>query len=153
MKPYYRQATIKDAFQVVNNIRKEDKAEIEGLGHSVTAIPFSVLISKPSTAFFNQHNEICGVAGIVPEPNNLGQIWMICTPAITHNPHTFVREAKRWLSVQQGYSMLYNIADSRNHLHQKLLKLLGFKSLQEVKLPNGLIYKEIVKLCVSQQLQ
>ena len=148
MKPYYRQATIKDAFQVVNNIRKEDRAEIEGLGHSITAVPFSVLISKPSVAFFNHKNEICGVAGIVPESDRIGQVWMICTPSITHNPHTFVREARRWLSEQHGFSMLYNVADSRNHLHQKLLKLLGFKSLQEVVLPNGLVYKEIVKLCV-----
>ena len=129
MKPYYRQATIKDAFHVVNNIRVEDKAEIEGLGHTIAAIPFSILISKPSVAFFNKNNDICGVAGIVPESDRIGQVWMICTPAITHNPHTFIREAKRWLSEQHGFSMLYNLADSRNLLHQKMLKLLGFKSI------------------------
>lgn len=153
MKPYYRKATVRDGDLVAKNIRVEDLREVEGLGLNRSSIPFSVLISDPAVAFFNKEHEICGVAGITPDHKSLdaGLIWMICTPALQKNPHTFVKEARRWLSEQRGYSLLWNIADSRNTLHLKLLKLLGFKAIREVPVgPNNLPYIEIVKLCVCQ---
>ena len=61
------------------------------------------------------------MAGVTP--HNL--IWMLCTDASTEYPHTFVREAKRWVnSLLNPY--LFNQADMRNESHIKLLKLLGF---------------------------
>ena len=48
---------------------------------------------------------------------------MLCTPLITSKPHTFVRQAKKWLkSVEPEYKLLWNLADARNHVHHKLLK-------------------------------
>lgn len=153
MKPFYREATIADAISVAKNIRVEDKKEMEGLGQVPNSLIFSVLISNPSVAFFNKHHKICGVAGIIKDPlvPTIGQIWMICTPELEHNPVTFVKQAKRWLREQTDFHMLSNIADSRNHYHHKLLKLLGFKALREVQVgPDNLTYLEIVKLCVQQ---
>lgn len=153
MKPYYRKATITDALRVAANIREEDRQEIEGLGHSPLALVWCVETSAHATAFFNKDNELVGVAGIGPDDRpGVGQVWMICTPHITKNPHTFVREAKRWLKrVGEDYDLLWNRVDARNKYHHKLLKLLGFKSLNyTIMAPYNLPYIEIVK-CVSQQ--
>ena len=147
----YRDATVKDAFKVVNNLRDEDRAEMEGIGHSCLTLPFGVLVSEHAVYFFSKEGKPAGLAGIFREENNVGQIWMLCTPVIHDAPITFVREAKKWLEHIQGeYTLLWNIADARNQVHHKLLKHLGFKALRKVAVgPNHLPYYEIIKLCAQ----
>ena len=141
----YRPATIRDAVLVANNLRAEDKAEVEGLGHNLLHLPYGVLASDHSTVFFDRSGEPAGIAGISGD----GQIWMLCTPVIHNEPITFVRQAKLWLTgVEHNYRLLWNLADARNHVHHKLLKHLGFKALRAVPVgPEQLPYYEIVKLC------
>jgi hypothetical protein len=152
MSPYSRPATFKDGFTLISNLRKEDREEVEGIGSSPLHIPFGVLHSEQSVSFFNEEGDLAGIAGVVRLDDSVGQIWMLCTPAIQLNPHTFVRRARKWLSgVEKEYRLLWNLADSRNHMHHKLLKLLGFKALRLVPVgPQNLHYLEIVKLCANQ---
>ena len=150
----YRKATTKDALAVIANIREEDKREIEGLGHVPLALVWCVENSTHATAFFNRDGEIAGVAGIGPdEREGVGQVWMICTPAVQKVPVTFVREARKWLDrVGKDYKLLWNYMDSRNKLHHRLVKMLGFRSLNYVLPPPyyQVPYIEIVKLCAWQ---
>ena len=148
---HIRTATKQDAVKVANNLRREDLQELEGLGHNRLAVLFSVLLSDVAVSFFNTDGEIAGVAGIVKESDEVGIIWMLCTPAVELNPHTFVRHAKRWLKEEQrNYRLLWNLADARNLYHHKLLRMLGFKALRAVPSgPQGLPYLEIVKLCAQ----
>ena len=148
---YYRTASFKDGLLVVNNIRKEDKEEVEGLGFPILHVPYSIVVSEHATAFFNKEGDIAGIAGVFRLENNIGQIWMLCTPVIHDAPLTFVRQAKKWLSdIQADYHLLWNLADARNHIHRKLLNHLGFKAIQTRLVgPYNLPYLEIVKLCVS----
>ena len=150
MSNYRRPATYKDGIHILNLLRPEDKAEVEGMGHEPLHVPFGVLISEHAT-YFHVGDVPVGIAGIVRLSPTEGQVWMLCTPAIIDTPHIFVREAKRWLkSVEQEYQLLWNYADARNHVHHKLLKHLGFKALREVPCgPYQLPYLEIVKLCVQ----
>ena len=149
MKPYYRPATVKDSLAVANNMRPEDRREIEGLGHSPLGLPFCTLVSSPSVAFFDEKDRIAGVAGIIPETDHIGQVWMICTPVVQEKPQHLVRGARRWLNEDHGFRLLWNLADARNHFHQKMLKLLGFKAIRTVYTgPQNLPYLEIVRLCV-----
>ncbi len=146
-----RKASIKDALEVARNIRPEDKSEVEGLGHDLSALPFSVAFSDVTAAFETAKGDLAGVAGICPSGTpRSGIIWMICTPALQQQPLTFVRQAKRWIAEnEQNYDVLYNYADIRNHFHHKLLKMLGFKALRILQpAPLYLPYYEIVKLCV-----
>lgn len=150
-KPYYRNATTKDALAVANNLRDEDRMEMEGLGHSAVALPFLVLASSTAVAFFDEDGAIGGVGGIYPDPDypNTGQVWMMCTPIVTRKPQTFVRHLRRWLKEQRDYRLLWNIVDARNTFHHKLLKLLGFKAIKmRYSPPYGLPFMEIVKICV-----
>jgi len=145
----YRKATVKDGFLVANQLRPEDKREVEGMGHTPFHIPLCVLGSEHATVFHSPDGEIAGVAGIVRLDNQIGQIWMLCTPAITKYPHIFVRRSSKWLKeVQKEYRLLWAFADVRNLVHHKLLKHLGFKALRTVPVgPKNLPYYEIVKLC------
>lgn len=145
----YRPATIRDGLEVAKNLRKEDRAELEGRGHTLLQLPFGVAISDHPTAFFSKDGEIAGVAGIVQQSDGIGAIWMLCTPVIHREPITFVRQAKKWLkSVEGDYRLLWNLADARNHVHHKLLKHLGFKAVRSVPVgEDQLPYYEIVKLC------
>ena len=148
---HIRTATVQAAVQVAKNLRPEDRQEIEGLGYSPIALVFSVLLSDVAVSFFNTEGKIAGVAGIVKESDEVGIIWMLCTPAVELNPHTFVRHAKRWLKEEQrNYRLLKNLADARNHYHHKLLRMLGFKALRAIPVgPYNLPYYEIVKLCAN----
>lgn len=150
---YIKPATMKDALQVLQNIRPEDKSEIEGLGHNLFVLPFCIDSSDVAVSFFTEPGVIGGVAGIMPDPQEgVGQIFMICTPALQAKPVTFVRHARKWITEQEkNYTLLWNLADARNLFHHKLLKLLGFKAVQRVYPPplyNP--YLEIVKLCARQ---
>ena len=148
----YRPATVGDAVRVANDLRPEDLQELEGLGHDRLAIPFSVLASDAPVAFYAKDGTLAGVAGIVPDPDpGVGIIWMLCTPAVQKEPINFVKQAKHWLAEEaSNYRLLWNLADARNHLHHKLLKMLGFKAIRSVPSgPHGLPYLEIIKLCAS----
>lgn len=152
-----RTATIQDALYVCKNIRAEDKREIEGLGHTLGILPWSVINSDHAVTLFHPSDpdDIMGVAGIVPDPSNpkAGIIWMLCTPSISRFPHTVIREARKWIAHNETkYQFLWNLADARNHLHHKFLKLLGFKSINIVyPQPYHIPYYEIVKLCAYPQ--
>lgn len=149
----YRDATLKDSLVVANNLRPEDRDEMEGIGYTVLSLPLGVATCEHSTYFFSKEGKPAGLAGIARLDNNVGQIWMLCTPVIHDAPITFVREARKWLENIQGeYKLLWNVADARNQVHHKLLKHLGFKALRTVPVgPKNLPYYEIVKLCVPSQ--
>ena len=145
-----RKATVADAIEVANNLRTEDLDEILRLGHDRLGVAVSVVFSDVAVSFFNTDGEIAGVAGICPDTEEgVGIIWMLCTPAIEKNPHTFVRQARKWLATEQkNYRLLWNLADARNIYHHKLLKMLGFKALRSIPAgPYRLPFLEIVKLC------
>ncbi len=120
---YIQTCTPELALSVGLTLRYEDRREAEetsGLSAEASIIE-SFFNSTYSVYFKVPNGKAAGVAGVTP--NNL--IWMLCTDASTEYPHTFVREAKRWVnSLLNPY--LYNQADMRNESHIKLLKLLGF---------------------------
>lgn len=120
---YIQTCTPELALSVGLTLRYEDRREAEetsGLSAEASIIE-SFFNSTYSVYFKVPNGKAAGVAGVTPQ--NL--IWMLCTDASTEYPHTFVREAKRWVnSLLNPY--LYNQADMRNESHIKLLKLLGF---------------------------
>ena len=134
------------ALEVGLNLRDDDRREVEALSGLVA--PVAVLASHYNSAegcsvyFHDAHGKAAGVAGV--SPDNI--IWMLCTPVIESKPHTFVREAKRWLdSLPNPY--VYNHADMRNEIHIKLLKFMGFKFINyHVERGIPLIY--FIKPCV-----
>ena len=58
----YRDATVKDGLRVVNNLRPEDRSEMEGIGVSILSLPFGVLISEHAVYFFSKEGKAAGLA-------------------------------------------------------------------------------------------
>ena len=99
---------------------------------------------EPSCVYFTvPDGKTAGVAGVGPN----GEVWMLCTPAIHRYPITFAREAKRWIE-QRNEKLLWNIVDSRNTVHLKLLQFLGFKFLRKFEHgPNNIQFIEFCRVC------
>lgn len=148
MNKLYRTATLEDGFKALTNLRQEDKSEVEGFGLPLLSVPFGLLYSEHATSFWTPDGDIAGIAGVVRQDERVGNVWMLCTPEVVKLPHTFVRNSRKWIKeVEQDYDLLWNYADSRNTLHHKLLKHLGFKALNQVNIgPYNLPYFEICRL-------
>mgnify|MGYP003147253353 CR=1 FL=1 len=142
---YIQPCTPELALSVGLNLRWEDKREAEQVSglHAAPAILESFYNSKYCVYFKVPNGKAAGVAGVTSQ----NAIWMLCTDASTEYPHTFVREARRWVdSLPNPY--LCNYADMRNEAHIKLLKLLKFNFLSYTVL-NGIPLIEFYKLCVQ----
>ena len=135
------------ALSVGQNLRWEDRREVEqNSGYCAEAVIIQSYYNSAygSCVYFEVPNgKAAGVAGVTPQ--NI--IWMLCTEASTEYPHTFVREARRWVnSLPNTY--VFNHADMRNEAHIKLLKLLGFKFIR-YHVRNGVPLIEFIKLCAT----
>ena len=98
---------------------------------------------NPSYVYFTvPDGKTAGMAGVGQD----GDIWMLCTPDIHRYPITFAREAKRYVDSREE-PLLWNIVDSRNTVHLKLLKFLGFKFLRKLKHgPNNITFIEFCRV-------
>ena len=137
------------ALSVGQNLRWEDRREVEqttGMVAEAVVVQSYYLSTYGQCVYFEVPNgKAAGVAGVTPQ--NI--IWMLCTEASTEYPHTFVREARRWVdSLPNTY--VFNHADMRNEAHIKLLKLLGFQFIR-YHVVNKVPLIEFIKLCANQQ--
>ena len=141
---YIQTCTPELALSVGLNLRYEDRRETEqttGLTAEASIIE-SFYNSTYSVYFTVPNGKAAGVAGVTPH----NVVWMLCTDASTEYPHTFVREAKRWVnSLLNPY--LCNQADMRNEAHIKLLKLLGFNFIN-YHVYNNVPLIQFIKPCV-----
>ena len=146
---YIQPLTAELALSVGQNLRWEDRREVEETtGWTAEAVCVQSYYNSAygSSVYFEVPNgKAAGVAGVTPE--NI--IWMLCTEASTEYPHTFVREARRWVNNLPN-TYVFNHADMRNETHIKLLKLLGFTFIRYHVL-NGVPLIEFIKLCASQR--
>ena len=143
MSNYIHPITLEAATQVASNLRPDDLREVEeGHGIDSTALPF-LMSQNPSYVYFTvPDGKTAGMAGVGKE----GDIWMLCTPEIHRYPITFAREAKRYVD-SRTEPLLWNIVDSRNEAHLRLLKFLGFKFLRKVKHgPNNITFIEFCRV-------
>ena len=140
---YIHPITMEAATEVVFNLRPDDLREVEE-GHGIpSALLPSLMSSNPSYVYFTvPDGKTAGMAGV----GEKGDIWMLCTPDIHRYPITFAREAKRYVD-SRTEPLLWNIVDSRNKVHLKLLKFLGFKFLRKLKHgPNNVTFIEFCRV-------
>ena len=134
------------ALEVASNLRPDDYREVvEGHGHDPMVV-LPLALDLPNSIYFTVPNgKTAGLAGV----DELGSVWMLCTPAIHDYPLTFAREAKRFIESREE-KLLWNIVDKRNTAHLKLLKFLGFKFLRELEHgPNKLTFIEFCRVRTS----
>jgi len=140
---YIHPLTLEAAQEVASNLRPDDLREVQE-GHGIDPTILPVLMShNPSYVYFTvPDGKTAGMAGVGKD----GDIWMLCTPDIHRYPITFAREAKRYVD-SRTEPLLWNIVDSRNKVHLKLLKFLGFKFLRKLKHgPNNVTFIEFCRV-------
>ena len=140
---YIHPITLEAATEVASNLRSDDLREVEE-GHGIDHRFLPLIMSQnPSYVYFTvPDGKTAGMAGVGKE----GDIWMLCTPEIHRYPITFAREAKRYVDSREE-QLLWNIVDSRNEAHLRLLKFLGFKFLRKVKHgPNNITFIEFCRV-------
>ena len=154
MSHVIRKATIEDALYVSQNLRPADLSELQGLGHTPFNVMLGILLCKDTFAFTNHAGELAGIGGVIPDDDGNAGIWTLCTPALESMGVTFFRQAKRHIdALTKPYQMVYALCDSRNKLHHKFLKFLGFKALRAIPQPPfNIPYYEVVKLCAIPSL-
>ena len=143
LSKYIHPITLKAALEVACNLRSDDFREISE-GHGVDPLLYLASMSAdPSTVYFTSPSgKAAGMAGVGQQ----GDIWMLCTPDIHRYPITFAREAKRYVD-SRTEPLLWNIVDSRNKAHLKLLKFLGFKFLRKLEHgPNNITFIEFCRV-------
>ena len=143
MSNYIHPITLEAATEVASNLRPDDLREVqEGHGIDPTLLPF-LMSHNPSYVYFTLPNgKTAGMAGVGKE----GDIWMLCTPLIHQHPITYAREAKRYVD-SRTEPLLWNIVDSRNTAHIRLLRFLGFKFLRKLKHgPNNVTFIEFCRV-------
>ena len=140
---YIHPITLEAAAQVASNLRPDDRREVEE-GHGIPSALLPSLMSQyPSYVYFTvPDGKTAGMAGVGED----GDIWMLCTPEIHRYPITFAREAKRYVD-SRTEPLLWNIVDSRNKAHLRLLKFLGFKFLRKYEHgPNSIPFIEFCRV-------
>jgi hypothetical protein len=124
------------ANQLAPHLRVQDQIEIwaasgmaplEALLDSVDVsdedMCWAALLNKLPVAMFGC-NEIA---------ENVGGIWMLCSPAIYTNRNDFMRNCKKYLAVMhERYEFLTNFVDARNIPSMSWLPRLGFIPVQSV---------------------
>ena len=129
LSKYIHPITLKAALEVASNLRSDDFRELSE-GHGLDPLLYLAAMSaEPSTVYFTSPSgKAAGMAGV----GKKGDIWMLCTNEIHKQPILFTRQAKRYVD-SRTEPLLWNIVDSRNKAHLKLLKFLGFKFLRKLK--------------------
>ena len=143
MPNYIHPITTEAAIEVASNLRSDDLREVVQ-GHGLDPMIFLPLVGQEGSAvyFTVPDGKTAGLAGV----GDAGQIWMLCTPEIERYPITFAREAKRYVDSREE-PLLWNIVDSRNTAHLRLLKFLGFKFLRKLKHgPNNVTFIEFCRV-------
>ena len=143
LSKYIHPITLKAALEVASNLRSDDFRELSE-GHGLDPLLYLAAMSaEPSTVYFTSPSgKAAGMAGV----GKKGDIWMLCTNEIHNTPILFSRQAKRFVD-SRTEPLLWNIVDSRNKAHLKLLKFLGFKFLRKLKHgPNNVTFIEFCRV-------
>lgn len=133
MNLHERPTTQADINTLIENIREEDRQEIitkTGSKDLKKTLVEGWLISDYCNSFF-KGDTLIGIYGIVAtDSKEIGSPFMLLTKAIKTTPIGFLKHCKEKVSdMDKRYPILFNYIDSRNELHLRWLKWLGFKTL------------------------
>jgi len=130
---YKVETVIDDILELSDNLRFEDKRELEDLGYPDPLLPLIESFHNSDecwTIKVKENNKVAGVYGV-----NDGLIWLMATPEILKGKIQFLRNCRQEVErLNTKYPVLYNIVDSRNDLHLKWLQFCNFEFVSVVSI-------------------
>lgn len=145
MRINHRKATYGDAVSLSERLRPEDIDEIKAAssgGTPLDSLLHGVRWGEPAMTIYRVADGLpIAMYGVVPsEPYaKLGIVWMLASKEIETGPLCveFLRRCKDVVEhLQDSYTVLTNIIDSRNHLHVRWITWCGFEITGVLK-PDG----------------
>ena len=136
MKIDFRHPTIEDIEYITDNIRPDDKKEINIVcEHDIyTALMESARSSDECAIATIDDRPVC-IFGVQRHSDRLGFVWLIGTNELDTVPRSFVKYSRKVLDELHTNSrcdIIGNIMYVRNNLHKKWLSWLGFVERQVV---------------------
>lgn len=150
-----RKATVEDAEDIASRLRAADRREaVDSIGIAPTIL--LPLAAKNPDTFVGLDADgrpqvMFGVDPVIGDPN-MGIIWLMATKTLEEDRATQFRFLRNTMPMvhqfHEKYPMLGNYVDSRNELHLKWCKWLGFKTIKRVEKWGwrGLPFIQIVRI-------
>jgi len=135
MNLHERPTNQSDINTLIENLRKEDKREIvskTGTKDIKKTLVKGWLTADYCNSFFKE-DILIGIYGVVAsDAKEVGSPFMLLTNEIKSTPIGFLKHCKQKVSdMENKYKVLFNYIDSRNELHLRWLKWLGFEIINE----------------------
>ena len=154
IKAYHRPSIIKDVSYIGTHMRKEDAEECFAFSGSspVQSLFECFFASKPCMTMVSRHGNLMGMWGIIKQPNNSGQVWMLgCKDMLedTRDKREFLRQSRIELKkLHKEFPVLFNYIDARNTVHLRWLRFMGFTIIKKHERfgYEGLPFYEFVKI-------
>lgn len=133
---YVRTARWEDVPILADNMREADVAEVKAYsGRTPREALYSALNYPQAT-----NRTIClgnglpvGMFGVCPthEPG-VGIVWMLTSNDIKAVHRQFLRESREQIKrLCEGYRLVFNFTDARNHVHHRWIKWSGFSIIKK----------------------
>lgn len=135
-----------DIFELKDNLRKEDIAEVEACGYTpYEALTNGYIYSDCYSAKVRGKTEAMFGVSSHNQPAGWGVIWYLGSDESFHHPIALVKGGReytdKWL---QQYKLLHNAVDVRNTKHIQWLKHLGFIFTESI-LINSYVFLQFYK--------
>ena len=136
---YPTESVRSDIDYIAPRLREPDLREIKALGDfsAEEALTISYFGSKPKCYTAIGKGVPVAMFGVVPfeENERWGSIWLLGADDVTNKvPIPFLKWTKKFLPILlEPYDMVCNIVDTRNEVHIKWIKWLGFSFVRELR--------------------
>lgn len=146
----------KDALSILNGMRDPDRRELGVLDPSheygLKSLREGIRRSEPCRTI-HLNGKPVGIYGAFPHRVNgidVGVCWLLGTNDLLYpkaRKIQFIRESKeRLYELHDHYPTLWNFIDSRNTLHLRWVKWMGFEIINSVELgPDRVVFHEFVR--------
>lgn len=134
---YIVPSKVKDGDILGPKLRKADLDEIQAALSSdpVEVLKESIRLSKPGyTIKDSKSKKPLACFGVSSYELNTGVIWFLSSEAMfKKNRIQFIKNSKIWVEkLFRDYEILWNVVDSRNKIHIRWLKWMGFRFIADI---------------------
>lgn len=128
-------ATLAHAEQLSRTLREADLRElreVEPDAQPKAIIAWSLGVSTSAFTAVLNDRVVC-MGGVAPRGDGSGSVWLLGTDLMVSHKVALGRVSPPCVDLMhKEYRIIHNHADSRNHVHLRWLRWLGFKELPSV---------------------
>jgi hypothetical protein len=146
-----RPATPADKEYMARHLRPEDDREVRTATGESPEVVLPRFAGECYVARRAPNEDPCVIFGCEPKAPGLAFVWLLATPEVKRCPLSVLREARYWINHwAEKYGSVGNFVDTRNELHVRWIKYLGFYLGETYKI-RGVPFRVFAKVreCVT----